>query len=159
MGCSPGSHPARCCRDVSTPRHLRRLARRPLHPVYDDTTVFTVNLIGGGFVDMRSIRPDAAERSVRAECGECHSLPAGLGLRGKNMTACRTTLKDKLIKVDANVVSHDRCVVGGRRCHPEEPISRHLQADRGTARGYPMCDIILVDDVTRSRPVPLRRRG
>src|SRR5277367_2028317 len=70
-------------------------------------------------------------------------------------TACRTTLKDKLIKVYANVVSHDRCVVGGRRCHPQEPVSRHLQADRGTARGYPMCDIILVDDVTRAR----RRRS
>ena len=33
--------------------------------VYDDTTVFTVNLIGGGLVDMLSMRPDAA-RAKRA---------------------------------------------------------------------------------------------
>jgi hypothetical protein len=69
------------------------------------------------------LRLTPAERSVRAECGECHSLPDGLGLTAKTTTACRAILMDKLIKVDANVVSHGRCVANGRRCHPQDLLA------------------------------------
>jgi len=65
-----------------------------------------------------------------------------------------TSLKDKLIKIGAKVVSHGRyvCLPDGRGRHPTESVRRHPAIDRGTTSAFTTSASVRRSMVVHSRP-------